>query len=97
MFAPMEAGVGGGGALDSNTGLSVLSLSVFTLALLLPSNKASTKAAACAGITATPARMDPDTTSLPCQVMGVTSPKPTVVRVVSPTRFSRWVEEAEVC
>lgn len=77
----MEVGAGGGGALDSMGGLSLLIALSWPLAL----NRASTKAAAWAGMTATPARIDPDTTSFPCQVIGVTSPKPTVVSVVSPT------------
>ena len=47
--------------------------------------RASTRAPACAGIIATPAKILAETISLPCQVIGTISPKPTVVRVVRPT------------
>lgn len=47
-------------------------------------NNASMSSAACPGIIATPANMLPDTISLPCQLIGTTSPNPTVVKVVKP-------------
>ena len=48
------------------------------------SSRASRRAAACAGTTATPKTMLPQTMSLPCHVTGLTSPNPTVVNVVNP-------------
>lgn len=49
--------------------------------------RASTRAPACAGMMATPANILAETTSFPCQVIGTMSPKPTVVRVVRPTKM----------
>ena len=50
----------------------------------IKSKYASARFAACAGIIATPAKIDAITTNLPDTVTGLISPKPTVVSVVNP-------------
>ena len=60
-----------------------LELSWISFRCLLDMN-ASASLLSWMGKTAAPARMEAATTSRPCAVMGVMSPKPTVVSVVSP-------------
>jgi hypothetical protein len=53
---------------------------------------ASTNAAACAGIMATPARILAETINFPCQVIGVISPNPTICSVSAKDNIvrGRW-------